>query len=81
MSEGIFQYVGRPQYTTVYLKIPTPLWNRFEARHRHFGAAIHDLRETVTQLLAFGAISYQRESTYEDRGDPFYTVEEHAIGE
>jgi len=80
VSEGIYHYVGKPQLTTVRLRIPTVLWDRFEARHRHFGAAIHDIRETVTQLLAYGALSYQQ-SEYLDRGDPFYTVEEHEAGE
>lgn len=80
MSEGIYHRVGTAELTTVYLRIPTVLWDRYEARHRHFGEAIHSLRETVTQLLAYGALSYDQ-SEYVDRGDPFYTVEEHDHGE
>lgn len=51
----------------VTLRLPKDLWDRWEYRHKHFGAAIYQLRLTVVDLLASRSL-LQRD----DRPDPFY---------
>lgn len=51
----------------VTLRVPKDLWDQWEYRHKHFGAAIHRLRLTVVDLLASRCLTQR-----EDRPDPFY---------
>lgn len=63
-------FIGdRGDSVLIAMRIPRDLWNRYEYRHKHYGKAIHTLKEAVCDLLAAHSLS---PSHYVDKGDPFY---------
>lgn len=53
----------------IAVRVPKHLWDTFEYRHVHYGKAIANIRDTLTDLLAAHCLTRVR---YEDKGDPFF---------
>lgn len=53
----------------IAVRVPKHLWDHFEYRHKHFGVAIHQIRETMVDLLSAYCISRW---SFEDKADPFF---------
>lgn len=69
MADFIYQREGAPESVFIVLRVPRLLWDRWEYRHKHFGAALFALRSTVVELMAIRGL---REDLT-DRGDPFWS--------
>ena len=54
-------------HTFVTLRVPRRAWQRWEARHGHYGEALHHLREICVTAMLEGSLR-----SYADRGDPFW---------
>jgi hypothetical protein len=67
MVEHVYHRVGA-HYVVVQLRVPRLLWDRWEFRHRHFGKALHALRETCIEVMAAGPVR----DSYIDAPDPFH---------
>jgi hypothetical protein len=67
VAEFVYEREG-DQYVMVVLRVPKRLWDRYEYRHGHFGKAIYNLRETMTEWMA-GHVSTRH---YDDTPDPFF---------
>lgn len=70
MADYIFD---REVTTLIVIRVPKRLWDRWEYRHKHYGKAIHAIRESVIQIMAAGVVKSW--SSHTDNGDPFYTLE------
>jgi len=67
MAEFVYHREGA-DYVVVVLRVPKSLWDRWEFRHKHFGKAIHALRESCIQILAEKHASHYEQ----DQLDPFF---------
>jgi len=59
---------NREQLTVIVLRVPTAVWNRWEYRHKHYGKAIHVLREHCVDIMASRGLAQE----YQDVPDPFF---------
>lgn len=60
----------RDELTVVVLRVPRILWDRWEYRHKHYGKAIHALRQHCIEVMAIKGLRSSEE--WVDRGDPFF---------
>lgn len=67
MAEYVYKRENS-DFAVVVLRVPKALWDRWEYRHRHFGKAVHSLRESCIEIMAQGSMS----QPYSDVPDPFY---------
>lgn len=61
-------YFDRDDTTVITLRVPRRLWDRYESQHKHFGQAIHRVREAVIDAMAARTMR----GSYRDTGDPFW---------
>lgn len=69
MADFIYVREDKPDHVHIVIKVPKLLWDRWEYRHRHFGAAIHALRASVVELLAIKGLATDLSA---DHRDPFW---------
>jgi len=60
-------YFHRGDTTVIVLHVPKGVWDRFEAKHKHFGEAIHNVRNFVTDYLVASAHAWDPKHP-----DPFW---------
>jgi hypothetical protein len=67
VAEFVYQREGA-DHVVVVLRVPKVVWDRWEFRHKHFGKAIHALRESCVEIMSTKHLShYDR-----DQADPFF---------
>lgn len=64
MAEFIYT---RENVAVVVLRVPQSVWDRWEYRHKHYGKAIHALRESAIEIMTAGSVGYYSP----DQVDPF----------
>jgi hypothetical protein len=66
MAEFLFD---RDDVTVITLRVPKRLWDSWEYRHKHFGQAIHALREHCVEVMAHRLLV---QGSWKDLPDPFF---------